>query len=60
MVMCCTIAEMGEFAKIDHGCYERDGEGNQEWLRWPSPNQYLLDVIAQQSSNLEMNYQSGW
>jgi hypothetical protein len=22
-----------EFAKIDHGCYQIDGEGNQEWLR---------------------------
>jgi hypothetical protein len=28
MDMCCITAERGEFSKIDHGCYERDGEGN--------------------------------
>jgi hypothetical protein len=25
--MCFTTVERGEFSKIDHGCYERDGEG---------------------------------
>jgi hypothetical protein len=25
----------------------RDGEGDQEWLHSPSPNQYLLDLISQ-------------
>jgi hypothetical protein len=42
------IVERWEFSKIYHGFYERDGEGNQEWLRLPSPNQYLLGVISQQ------------
>jgi hypothetical protein len=25
--MCCTTTERGEFSKIDHVFYERDGEG---------------------------------
>ena len=27
------LLKRGGFSNIDHGFYERDGEGNQEWLR---------------------------
>ena len=32
MDKCCMTARKG-YAKGDHKCYERDGEGDQEWLR---------------------------
>jgi hypothetical protein len=41
--------------------YMRDMvRGNQESLRLPSPDKYLLGVISQQSSDPKMNYQSSW
>jgi hypothetical protein len=50
--MCCTTAERGEkFAKIDHGCYERDGEGKPSMVEMTLTRPVPTGLIAQQSSD---------
>jgi hypothetical protein len=47
--MCCKIVQRGKFSKIDHGFYERDGEGKPRMVEMtltrPIPTRCDLSTV---------------